>query len=692
MLAVVAGYGLAPAAHAAPTVLDTVVVSATRAAQDPLEVPAAIDRIEARDFARAQPRLSLAEALPRVPGVLARDRQNQAQDLQVSIRGFGARSTFGVRGVRLYTDGIPASMPDGQGQVSHLVLDTVDRIEVLRGPFSALYGNSSGGVIQLFSADPPPEAEWSVGPLVAGDGLRRGALGLRGPWPGGRAGGYAVDALEFRDEGFRVHGGGRHTGGQALLRGGIPGGGGLVVIANALDVRADDPQGLTAGELAGDRRAASPGALAFDTRKTTRQQQLGARIEQPLASSLLGAGAWVGTRAIEQFLAVPVAAQGNPLSGGGVVNLDRDFLGFDVRWRWPGMLGVRALAMTLGVEHQVSDEHRRGFENFVGGETGVRGALRRDENDRVDGTDEYVQLEWAPAPRWRADAGVRWSAIGFRSRDHYVTPSNPDDSGALRYRRATPVAGLLWRAWPWLSLYANAGTGFETPTLNELAYRADGTSGLNSALLPAVSDNVEAGVRGRRGGAAFGLAWFHVRTRDELVVAGSQGGRTTYANAAESARQGAEASWSQAWSPQWRWAFAYTWLDATYRRPFGAVAAGNHIPGVPRHDAWSELRWMPGAGFDLALSASGVDRVWANDANTASAPGFTRVELGLERRWDVRGAGITSFVRAANLLDTDAVGSVIVNESNGRYFEPAPGRTWWFGLSTGIAAGHADTP
>ena len=672
------------------TTVDTVVVTATRVAQDALDVPAAIDRIEGADIARAQARLKLSESLSRVPGVLARDRQNQAQDLQISIRGFGARSTFGVRGVRLYTDGIPATMPDGQGQVSHFLLDVTERIEILRGPFSALYGNSSGGVIQIFSANPPARGEVRVGPLVGGDGLLRGALGWRGPWPGGHSGGYSIDALRVTDDGFRDHSRGTRTGGQASIKYGLGHEGTLSAIANVLDAQADDPQGLTASELATDRQAASPGAIAFNTRKTTRQGQIGVRFENPfVASSKISLGAYAGSRAIVQFLSVPVAAQANPLNGGGVVDLDRDYFGIDARARWPGALGVRKLAITLGVEHQLSDEHRRGYENFVGTQLGVQGALRRDESNRVTGTDEYVQAEWEPATPWRAYAGVRHSKIQFRSRDAYITAENPDDSGDLTYRRATPVGGLLWRALPGLSLYANAGEGFETPTFSELAYRSDGQSGLNTNLRPARSDNLEAGVRGRLARNRLALAWFRARTDDELVVATSEGGRTTFVNAAQSLRQGAEASWSGAWSPQWHFALAYTYLDARYSSGFGTVPAGNRIPGVPRHDGWVELRWLPGSGLAIALAANALDRVWANDQNTASAPGFVDTSVGVEHRWRKGGMELIEFVRCNNILDRDTVGSVIVNESNGRYFEPAPGRHWLAGITvTLVAGGH----
>ena len=673
-----------------PTQLDTVVVTATRDADDALNVPASIDRIEADDIRRAQPRTNLSESLQRIPGVLARDRQNFAQDLQISIRGFGARASFGVRGVRLYTDGIPATMPDGQGQVSHFALDAADRIEVLRGPFSALYGNSSGGVIQLFSAPPPARPEFSAGLLTGSDALQRGTLSWRGPW--NHAGGYRVDAAGFTTDGYRDHSRARRNSLQAALSGGLGPDGSFNVIANALDLRADDPQGLSRDELDADRRAASPGALRFDTRKRVRQQQLGAHLQHGLGAGRLSLTAHGGTRDTVQFLSVPVAAQASPRSGGGVIDLDRGYGGVDVRWRRAGTLLARPFTLTAGLEYQHSGERRRGYGNFIGEQLGVRGALRRDERNDVRSFDQYLQADWGIAERWRLDFGVRRSRVAFRSRDRYITTGNPDDSGRIRYARTTPVAGVLFRASPWLSVYANAGSGFETPTFNELAYRSDGRSGLNTELRPARSDNLEAGVRARRNGTRFGVALFRSRTRDELVVAANQGGRSTFANAALSRRQGAELSWSGDWSPQWHYAVAYTLLDARYQRAFvvcgaapcarpdTAVAAGNRIPGLPRHSAWAELRWAPSATFDLALEARALDRVFADDANTAAAPGYASFDLSAQKRWHRGALELTGFARVNNLFDHGIVGSVIVNESNGRYYEPAPGRHWLLGL------------
>lgn len=689
------GVSLAQAPEPAATPrLAPVVVTATREAEDALLVPAAIDVISAEDLRRAQPQIHLSESLQRVPGVVARDRNNQAQDLQISIRGFGARATFGVRGVRLYTDGIPATMPDGQGQVSHFGLESAQRIEVLRGPFSALYGNSSGGVISLFSADAPAQAEFGAGQVLGADGLRRSSLSLNAPWGPQGDGSALLAVAQVDSDGFRDHSAARRRSGQALFKGRFAGGGHYTLLANHLDLAADDPQGLTAAQLQGDRRAASQGALAFDTRKTVRQNQVGARVEQDFATGhAFALTAYTGTRRVTQMLSVPVAAQANPLNGGGAIDLDRGYRGADLRWRWSTEWAQRPFSLTAGLEHQVSDEHRLGFENFAGARRGVVGALRRDERNRVTGRDAYLQADWAPAERWRINLGLRRSQVRFESDDHYITASNPDDSGALIYRRTSPVAGVLFRATPWLSAYANTGGGFETPTFAELAYRSDGLSGLNDGLRPARSRNHEIGLRARREALDLGFALFQSRTEDELVVLANRGGRSMFGNAGLSRRRGAEFSLAWELAPHWRLATAYTYLDARYLRdvagcsappcaPGGLlITAGRHIPGLSRHFAWTELRWRLSEGADLALEGRYADRVFVNDANTQSAPAYASFDLSAERRFRWAGLEWRGFARINNLFDRDIIGSVIVNEANRRYYEPAPGRHWLVGLS-----------
>jgi iron complex outermembrane receptor protein len=691
----------------APRELAPVLVLGERETADPLAVPAALDRIDARELARARARLQLSESLQRVPGVVVRDRQNQAQDLQISIRGYGARATFGVRGVRLYTDGIPATMPDGQGQVSHFALEAAERIEVLRGPFSALYGNASGGVIEVFSAPPPEALETAAGIVAGTNDLWRVSASVRGPWPsaacgsgGGRngsssrlgagpywddgCGGYRLDAVRVEGDGYRAHSAYTRDAVQALLRGGAAATR-WMLLANTLDLQAQDPQGLTAAELALDRRAASPNALRFDARKQVEQRQLGGGFEHDLGDERrLALRLHAGRRETAQMLAVPVAAQAAPSSGGGAIALERDYRGADLRWQ----LERGDFSLVTGLAAETADEHRRGFENFVGERLGVVGALRRDEDDRVDGFDQYLQLGWRPAQRWHLALGARHSRIAFATRDRYVRAGNPDDSGRLAYSRTTPVAGLLWRVTPTLSAYANAGRGFETPTFAELAYRNDGGSGLNTALEAARSQNFETGLRARGERHAWSAALFESRTTAELVVAANQGGRSVFANAGLSRRRGFEFAAQGELAPAWHYAASYTWLDARYRSDFqlgGAapIEAGRRIPGLARHAAWAELRWSPRQQLDLMLEARAVAPVFADDGNRAAAPGYASFDLAAEHRFALIGCEARVFARIENLLDRDYLGSVIVNDANGRWFEPAPGRGFVLGLQLG---------
>ena len=680
------------AQDAAPRALPGIVVTGERAVPG---TPASSARVDARDVPARSGR-SVSEVLRRVPGVAARDRQNLAQDVQFSIRGAGARSTFGVRGVQLLVDGIPATMPDGQGQLSHVPLAALAHVDVLRGPFSALYGNAAGGVVEFTSQAPPDRAAFGLELGGGADASTRAAAWWGTPWredDAASAGGVRLDADHYDTGGYREHARARRDIAQARLVGETTGGTRLAMTANALDLEAQDPQGLTAAQALATPRAASAGALAFDTRKTVRQQQVGLRAEHPLGDTgTVSASVWVGTRATFQMLSVPVAAQAAPGSGGGVVDLDRRFGGVDVRWRHRLVAGAHPLDLTLGAEGQQAREHRRGYENFVDGQLGVVGALRRDEVDTVDNHDVFVELRWAASTRWNATLGARHSRVAFRTDDAYVAPGNPDDSGRLPYAQTTPAAGILFAPRAGVEFYANAGRGFETPSFTELAYRSDGGSGLNGALQPARSRSGEVGLRLRHAGHALDVAAYSTQTRDELVVASNVGGRSTYANAARTRREGWELSAEGPLAPRWRYALALTRLDGRYRSAFATcrappcaspdtvVPAGNRIPATS-DTAWAELRWSPSERLDVFLQGDASGRLYADDANTAWAPGHATFAVGLDRRWRVGGHTLRGIARIDNLFDRRTIGSVIVDDANGRYFEPAPGRGGWIGLA-----------
>lgn len=674
--------------------LPGVEVTATRVAKPAYDVPASIDLISADEIRNDRAAVNIAESLGAVPGLLARDRHNYAQDDQISIRGFGANATFGVVGVRLYYDGIPASFPDGQGQVSNFNLEAAQRIEVLRGPFSALYGNSSGGVIQLFSADGHAPSGVHGGVAYGSYNTVRGDLGadgVAGPFD------YNFDFTHYRFGGYRAHSSARREIFNGKLNWHPDGVSTLSLVLNSFSgPEAQDPQGLTRAQFETDPKQASPAALAFDTRKSAKQTRGGLIYTRELTDTLeLRAMGYYGRRLVRQFLSIPVGAQTPPTSAGGVVDLHDGFGGGDLRLAWQGTLLAQPFTLVGGLAYDTEDERRRGYNNFVGTQLGVQGALRRDEDDVEYNFDEYLQADWQFSERWSALVGVRHSQVNFDSRDHYIVPGNGDDSGRNAYYATTPVAGLMYRAADWMHLYASYGEGFQTPTFAQLSYRPDGSSGLNLGLAPARSDNAEAGAKLRWGeDTAVDFAVFRALTRNELAVDTNAGGRSTYTNIGRTRRQGLELSWDERWSPWLRSQLAYTYLDATVRTgyltctgapspchaPSVPVAAGSRIPGAAQNQLYGELRFGGETGWHAGINGQYLSSVPVNSNNTAHAPAYGL--LGLDAgyvltltHWNLR-----AFARLDNLLDTDYVGSVIVDDGNGRYFEPGPGRSVLIGL------------
>ncbi len=684
----------ATAASAPSTQLAPVTVTATRTATPAFDVPASIDRIDGDEVRNGRAQINISESLGAVPGLLARDRQNYAQDVQISVRGFGARSTFGIRGVRLYVDGIPATLPDGQGQISNVELGSVGRIEVLRGPFSALYGNSSGGVIQVFTEDGSGPPRMTFGAAGGSDGALR--LSAKASGATGALG-YVIGASEFRTNGYRDHSETKRQLGNAKLSLRITDDTKVTLLANSVALpTAQDPLGLTRAQFDANPRGVDPSALQFDTRKTVNQTQGGIVAEQRIdGANAVQLLAYLGHRGTQQYQSIPVATQNSPLHPGGVIVLGRNYEGTDLRWTHRGQLLDAPFTLVGGLSYDNLLERRQGYRNFVGSTLGVQGALRRDENNAVTSTDEYLQGHWQLTPQWSFDAGVRHSSIHFSSADNFINATNPDDSGRARYAATLPVLGVMYAVNDQWHVYANAGRGFETPTLNELAYRANGATGLNFGLQSARSSSVEAGIKARPAGwGEFTAAVFRTGTENEIVTQTNLGGRSTFQNAGATRRTGVELAWSANFFENLKAQLAATELSATYRDAFKtctatpctaatqvSIPAGNRIPGIARGALFAGLNWAPALGLRGGVEARYLTRVVVNDANSDAASAFAVASANVGYVMGLGAWELNGFARVDNLLDRQYAGSVIVNEGNSRFFEPAPGRTWLAGVS-----------
>lgn len=675
------------ASASAPT---TIVITGSAVERLAHEAPYAISVIDAQSLQAAGPMVNLSEALVQVPGLVVNNRGNYAQDLQISARGFGARAGFGVRGMRLYADGIPATGPDGQGQVSHFDIAGAQRVEVLRGPFSVLYGNSSGGVIAIFSA-PTTKRQWHAAVDVGSFGLKQLRAGVEAPLGNGFEARVSASSLQI--DGFRPHSAAKKDTAQARLawRGQRDN---VIVVLNHLDQPADDPLGLTRAQFDENPRQTTAQATDFNTRKTAGQTQAGASWQHRFDEGALRdstVAVYSGQRSVAQWLAIPAGTQNNPRHGGGVIDFDRNYSGLDakLRWSWP----QAGLDLVTGATVESQRDARRGFENYTGTVAnpvlGVTGRLRRDEVNRAQTRDIYAQAEWALHTDISTTLGVRSGRVTLSADDKFL--SNGDDSGRLAYSYTNPVLGLRWQAAPGLQVYASAARGFESPTLGELAYRPDGSGGFNSGLQAQTSRQAEAGVKWQGGDINVQATLFQAHTRNEIAVATNAGGRSSFQNVGSTQRRGLELAAQWQASPALRTQVSFGLLQATYQdsflvcagvpcnAPTVQVPAGGRIAGAPRGNAYAEVAWTDARWGEWAAEARATGRVAVNDRNTDFGAGYALGAL----RWSKTvalgnsdgGSRLSWLVRVDNVFDHTHAGSVIVNDGNGRFFEPGAPRT-----------------
>ncbi len=676
-------YGIAIAQPATDARLPEITVHSTLGGTTLEQTPASVTVIDAEQMRDRQLQVNLSESLSGVPGLQINNRQNYAQDLQLSVRGYGARSTFGLRGVRLYVDGIPATMPDGQGALSHIDISSLERVEVLRGPYSALYGNSAGGVISMYTETPTGRPTVEGGYAVGSNGQKRLSAKATGQTAQGLS--YVLSASRYLTDGYRDHSAADRNVANAKLSTAIGEDAKLTIVANTMKSSAQDPQGLTWDQWQANPRQASSVAERFNTRKTLEQTQVGATYERRLsADHSVSLAAYAGHRSMEQYQSIPETAQRAAGQARGGIDMSRDYAGLDARWTGRFSNGPVPVTVTAGLAVDTVKEDRQGYENFIGSQLGVKGALRRDEDNTITSIDPYVQATWQLAPAWSLGTGLRYSHVEFESNDRYIRTGNPDDSGSVTHSQALPVVSLSYQITPEKTVYASAGRGFETPTFAELSYRTGSIGGLNLDLQPSASTQYEIGYRERLTGAVKGgwsAAVFQSRTSDEIVSAGSSNGRTSYRNAGDTRRQGLELQADLRLAPQWKLQAAYTYLDASFRQASGNAAAGNMLPGLSKQHLTLGLDYDISAEWRVGVSAEHMGKIYVNDANSESAPAYTIAAASVGYRKVMGPWTLRAFARVDNLFDRKYVGSVIVNDGNSRYFEGAPGRQWMTGVS-----------
>ncbi|MFL5613778.1 MAG: TonB-dependent receptor family protein [Gemmatimonadaceae bacterium] len=663
------------------------VVTVTRdVGRSALEVPYAITETRPDSARPGQAHLLVDQTLFLLPGVTVANRTNPSQDPRISIRGFGARSAFGVRSIKVLRDGMPLTLPDGQTPIDYLDLESVGRVEAIRGTASALYGNAAGGVIDIRSAGPPLMPVAAQIRTWLGDNNTRRLTGVVGG---------STDAMFYQAnvghtvaDNFRLYSKQELTNGY-LRVGATAAGTDFVLQGLGLDMpTAQNPGALTLSQFAANPRLPDSASVRKSARKAVHQVQLGLSATRPLGEVQGGelyAQVYGGTRDLYNPLTFAVVDVGRVQYGGGA----RATLPFDA--------GVRQ-RFSVGVDAAMQNDLRKNWANCNAVATASancpalpneKGALQLDQREIVSNVGPYVRDELHLGDRVNVSGGVRADLVRFQLQDHYLADGR-DDSGNRVLHAVSPMAGAVVRLSPLSALYANIGSAFETPTTTELGNQPNGNAGLNYDLKPQFSTTYESGLKGVLASRIqYDAALFDTEVRDELIpfeVPGGNG-RTYYRNAGRTRRSGVELSGGAEVGPLVLGA-AYTYSHFRFRDfvSAGNQFAGHVIPGIPQHQLQASATWRYSSAFST-LEALTKSAVYVDDANSARASGFAvyNLRLGLD------GAGhfvwFTPVVSIQNLFDNQYVGSVAINAAGtpatAKFYEPAPGRTLLVGLTIG---------
>jgi iron complex outermembrane recepter protein len=672
----------------AATQLEPVVVEVGRGAHpSPLDLPFAVT-VQIPDSSRpGQRHLSLDETLMLIPGLTVSNRNNPSQDPRISIRGFGARSAFGVRGIRVLRDGIPLTLPDGQTPVDYLDLESVGRVEVMRGSASSLYGNAGGGVVDLRTSDPfPAPISGAVRLWSGGFGSRR----LVGKASGtAESFGYQANVARTESDGYRDYSRQRMTNGFARLS--LDRGRGSYALQwlGMNTPVAQNPGALTRAQFELNPRLADPLSVRKSARKAVTQSQFGLTARRAGRRGEIEASAYAGTRSLDNPLTFAIVDVGRATSGGSL------------RATLPFWLLAAEHRLTAGAELQLQNDLRRNFTNCndipspttptatcpnIGVE---RGTVTLAQREIVSSVGSYLRDEVQLGERYILTASARADAVRFRVKDRLISATNPDDSGRRLLDAVSPMVGILARLSTSHSAYANIASAFETPTATELGNQPSGAAGINRDLKPQRSTTYEVGVKGvGASGLQYNVALFATGVHDELIPFDipSSGGRRYFRNAGRTSRRGAELGLGAAVHALELGA-AYTY--ANYRFTDFTVDtahyAGNRIPGIPRQVLQGSAA-LRTAIATFVTEATFADRMVVNDANSESSPGYAIFNARVVTSGSLGRSGAELTVGAQNLFNTRYVSSVNVNAAGGKFYEPGSQRSVYLGLTLMTAA------
>lgn len=644
--------------------LGEISVTATRLETPVDEIPASVSVVDENDIQFARQQVGIDESLAAVPGLFMQNRFNFAQDLRVSIRGFGARSSFGIRGIKILVDGIPETLPDGQGNIDSIDIGSMARMSVIRGPSSALYGNAAGGAIIIETEDASKTPFISLRPSWGEDGFQKHQLKT-----GGTSGklGYLLNLSTLDYDGYRDHSATELNNVNSKFSYEIDDKSNLTTVLNYTDSpKADDPGGVNLETFKNDPTAARDRNVDLDTGESTEQTRLGFIYKRSIGQGELQVRNYYTWK---DFLGrVPVADS-------GVIAYDRFVYGGGAQYTQNGLLAGKANRFTVGLDIDEQDDDRTRNAN----NNGVAGDLTLKQNENVSSTGVFISNETTLNESMIITVGGRYDRVTFDVTDKFL--NDGDDSGKRTLDQFSPSLGVLFKLNQQTNVFATASTGFKTPTTTQFANPNGG--GFNPDLDPEESTNLEVGVKGLIGQhSRYELALFNINVDDELIGY-EVDGRDVFENAGSSKRRGIEAALSSEPVDGMITTLAYTRNDFEFDEfvSDGDDFGGNTTPGVPEQIVHASIGYTHPSSAFIKLDWMYVGEMYANNSNSVEVDRYdvANLQLGYSKlmgQWE-----FSPFLGINNLTDELYPSNIRINAFGGRYYEAAPERNAYGGFT-----------
>ena len=643
--------------------LEEVIISVTKIKDSLVNTPFSVSIKSFSTFQKSAEQFNISEYIEDIPGIFISNDNNYAQDSRISIRGFGSRANFGIRGIKLIVDGVPETTPDGQSQIDNLNLEIIEKIEVIRGVGSSLYGNSSAGIIKIKTLQELQNSFARIGFSLGSNQQNKSQFFLGQKY---KKTSYTFLYSQTKSNGYRNNSGFKNNNLNINLFKKVNDKTNYGLSFNYVDSPyAIDPGGLTIEEVEDNRKQARERNVIYDSKESIKHLKLSGSFEKKISNKL--------TFSKYLFFSNRDFNGNIPVKKGGTIKLDRKYWGLGASLLIKNKFNTQ-IGFDLGNQ---KDLRKRYFNN-----EGEIGALVLEQNEKFINYGIFL-VSSLKLNSFIINPGIRLDKNTISIDDRFLADGNSSDK--INLNSLNPSLGINYKSNSFNRFFVNVSTGFETPTLNEFGSSPIG-SGFNKNLKSQNSINYELGFSKKSINNKFklDLIYFNTSTKNEVLpYEDSQfPGQVFYNNAGKTQRSGIEFSGSYNYNNFWNFNSSISIGKYLFDEFIDKEKnySGNKIPGVPEKTMFFNVNYKNESKLSVSLQLKVIGDLYANNSNSVKVDGFNRLNLKISKGINYKKITIDPFLIFKNILGTSYYDNIRINAFGARYYEPAAKANFYGGI------------